>query len=347
MLTIVGAGAMGAALAVHATRSGAAVTVLGTRFDEATIGACRRGEPHPALGMTMPSSITWSDESAWDDVLAGSEEIVLAVSSAGLADVVESAARRSPAGATWLVATKGWDETTLRSPSEIIAGALGSLDHLAVMAGPALAAELAAGAVTSVVCAARRPEVARQVLRWLQAGPVSVTVTDDVVGAETAAAYKNVIAVAVGICEGLAERMIESVYVHRFANARAATFALGLRDMARLTEARGGRADTILGLAGAGDLYVTCLGGRNGRFGQRLGAGETPEQAVRSIGSTVEGVANTAAALAVAERLSVELPTARAVHAVLSGAATPEGAIQQLFEGLRAADLEPPSVLQA
>lgn len=325
---------MGAALAVHAARTTEAVTVLGTRFDRPAIDAGRAGHPHPALGIPMPAAITWCDDEAWDDVLGRSDEIVLAVSSAGLADVVEAAAGRARAGATWLVATKGWDETTLRSASELMTDALGGIDRVAVLAGPALAAELAAGAVTGVVCAARQPANVSSLLRWLQAGSVSVTLTDDVVGAETAAAYKNVIAVAVGVCEGLAEREIESVYVHRHANARAATFALGLRDMARLAEARGGRSETILGLAGAGDLYVTCLGGRNGRFGQLLGAGETPDQAVRSIGSTVEGVANAGAALAVAERLGVELPTARAVEAVCSGSTSPEDAIRQLFDGL-------------
>ena len=206
---------------------------------------------------------------------------------------------------------------------------------MATLAGPALAPELVAGASTAVVCAARPVEVAQHMLGWLQTPPVSVTVSDDVVGAEIASAYKNVIAVVVGICEGLAERQVESVYTHRWANARAAVFAQGLRDMTRLAEARGGRADTILGLAGAGDLYVTCLGGRNGRFGRLLGEGETPAEAAVSIGSTVEGVANTRAALALAERLSVELPTAEAVDAVLTGAATPQQAVDSLFEVLR------------
>ena len=122
--------------------------------------------------------------------------------------------------------------------------------------------------------------------------------TDDVVGAETGAAYKNVVAVALGMCEGFSDRLVERALVHEFANARAAVFALGLIDMVRLTEQLGGRADTVLGLAGAGDMFVTCLGGRNGRFGRLLGAGQTPEQARKVIGSTVEGITNSAAAVA-------------------------------------------------
>jgi glycerol-3-phosphate dehydrogenase (NAD(P)+) len=326
---------MGAALAVHAVRSGGEVTLLGTKFDGPTIEACQRGAPHPALGLPLPAAVRCRAEDAWVEVLGAADEVVLAVSSAGLADVVEDAAARVRPDAVWLVATKGWDEKTLRSPSEIVAASLGPTARLATLAGPALAPELVAGASTGVVCAARPIEVARHVLRWLQTPPVSVTLSDDVVGAEVASAYKNVIAVVVGICEGLSERQVESVYTHRYANARAAVFAQGLRDMAGLAEARGGRADTILGLAGAGDLYVTCLGGRNGRFGRLLGVGETPADAAVSIGSTVEGVANTRAALALAENLSVELPTAEAVDSVLTGAASPQQAVETLFEVLR------------
>src|SRR5207248_5257758 len=98
-----------------------------------------------------------------------------------------------------------------------------------------------------------------------------VTVTADVAGAETSSAYKNVVAIAVGMCDGLSEWRSEQVKTHRFANARAAIFACGLQDMLALAGLRGGRTETILGLAGAGDLYVTCLGGRNGTFGRLLG----------------------------------------------------------------------------
>ena len=109
---------------------------------------------------------------------------------------------------------------------------------------------------------------------------------------QTAAAFKNVVAVAVALAEGLSNRLGESALVASYANARAAVFARGMLDMMALVEAQGGRVATVLGLAGAGDLYVTCHHGRNGRFGRLLGSGATVEGAVRSIGSTVEGVPN-------------------------------------------------------
>jgi glycerol-3-phosphate dehydrogenase (NAD(P)+) len=189
-----------------------------------------------------------------------------------------------------------------------------------------------------MVCASREADIARDVASTLARAGIAADVTDDVAGAEIAAAYKNVTAIAVGMCEGLSERLPESVFVHRYANARAAVFAQGLKDMHALSARLGGRPETIYGLAGAGDLFVTCLGGRNGNFGRLLGAGQTPEQAQRTIGSTVEGVSNTAAALAVAERHGVRIHAARCVDAVLSDGATPEEAIATLLSAVGRVD---------
>ena len=325
---------MGAALAIHHARAGNPTALLGTAFDTAIVDALRAGRPHPALGVSLPGDVECRDDQTWDDVLSKAQVVLVAVSSSGLGDVVSNIAGRVRSDAIWAVATKGWDEVSLRPPSAIIADAVGSSAPLAILGGPALAPELVAGAPTTFVCAARDPEVAAHMRARMEFGDVSVTTTDDVIGVETAAAYKNVVAIAVGACEGLSEALTERVFVHQFANARAAVFACGLRDMSALACALGGRADTILGLAGAGDLYVTCLGGRNGTLGRLLGAGQTPEQAQATIGSTVEGAFNTRAALAVAERVGVDLPTARAVDAMLSGRARPDAVIRDLMGAL-------------
>jgi glycerol-3-phosphate dehydrogenase (NAD(P)+) len=327
VIAVIGAGAMGAALAILHHRAGSRTALLGTRFDDAAIDACGSRRPHPALGIPLPPEIDCRRHGAWGAVVQNAERIVLGVSSDGLSDVVAEIAPRARPHAVWIVATKGWNADTLRTPSEVIDSLVERTEAVAVLAGPALAPELVAGAPTAMVCACASLDVAKQVASTLEASGVRVSTTDDVAGVEVAAAYKNVTAIAVGMCEGLSERLPESVYVHRFANARAAVFALGLTDMNTLAEERGGRVETLIGLAGAGDLYVTCLGGRNGNLGRLLGSGQTPEQAMRTIGSTVEGVANTKAALAIAERLGINLPIARAVDAVLSGEASPETAI--------------------
>jgi glycerol-3-phosphate dehydrogenase (NAD(P)+) len=208
---------------------------------------------------------------------------------------------------------------------------------IASLAGPALAAEIAVQAPTGLLVAARDHDVRRQAAAVLSGPATAVFTTSDVVGAETAAAFKNVVAVAVGLAEGLAQRTTESDGGRTFANARAALFARGVLDMASLVESQGGRIATVLGLAGAGDLYVTCGHGRNGRFGRLLGEGATVTAAVRSIGSTVEGVANTAASLALAERAGIELPSARVVERALRAEFAEGGPPERLCEIFTAA----------
>jgi glycerol-3-phosphate dehydrogenase (NAD(P)+) len=318
---------MGAAMAIAHSRAGLRTAVLGTRYDDASIDAIRTGRPHPALGIVLDPAIEAHPSDGWSGVLQSIERIVIAVSSDGLADMVGEVASAVPSSALWVIATKGWDGQTLRTPSEVVASAVGSRDRLVILAGPALAPELVAGAPTAMVCASSNVAAAEEVARSLARAGISATVTDDVAGAEIAAAYKNVTAIAVGMCEGLGERLPERVFVHSFANARAALFALGLSDMARLAAPIGGRMETILGPAGAGDLFVTCLGGRNGKFGRLLGSGQGPEQARATIGSTVEGVPNTHAALKLAERTGVDVVVARTVASVLDGSSTPEESI--------------------
>jgi glycerol-3-phosphate dehydrogenase (NAD(P)+) len=215
-------------------------------------------------------------------------------------------------------------------PSQVAARILGDAAPVVTLAGPAIAAEIVAGLPTALLCASSDPEARRFVARTLDAPSMLALTTSDVAGAQTASAFKNVVAIAVGIGQGLSECFSESAFVRAFANVRAAIFSQGLVDMVKLAEASGGRASTVVGLAGSGDLYVTCVGGRNGRFGQLLGAGASPAQALRTIGSTVEGVANTAVALDLAARHSIDLPTARAVDLALRGELTDMQAIEQL-----------------
>lgn len=321
---------MGAALAVVFARAGLPVTLLGTAYDQAAIDACRNDRPHPALGVALHPDVGVHPYEGWAEVLRDATRVVVVVSSDGLSGVVSEAARLAPPETRWVVATKGWDKDGLRTPSEAVEAATGGAP-VVVLAGPALAAELVAGAPTAVICASRHPGEAAEVASILRSAAVDAAVTDDVTAAEVGAAYKNVTAIAVGMCEGLSDRLAERVLVHRFADARAAVFALGLRDMCRLALPRGGRVETIIGLAGAGDLYVTCLGGRNGAFGRLLGNGESPERALAAIGSTVEGATNTRAALAIAERSGTTLDVAEAVDAVLSERLDPEAAIIEVL----------------
>ncbi|HEX6872733.1 MAG TPA: NAD(P)H-dependent glycerol-3-phosphate dehydrogenase, partial [Micromonosporaceae bacterium] len=316
-------------------RAGHDTTVLATEYDEATVRAWQAGYPHPALGMVLPQNITICGPDDWSGALAETELIAVAVASPGLESVLSAAARSARPGTIWLLATKGWQVQTLLSPSEVAAVLLGGNARLVTLAGPAIAAEIVAGSPTALLCASRDAQARRHAAAVLSAPSTLVVTTSDVVGAETSSAFKNVVAIAVGIAEGLSQRFIESVYVREFANARAAMFAQGMVDMVRLAEAKGGHASTVVGLAGAGDLYVTCVGGRNGRFGRLLGAGASREQAMRTIGSTVEGVANTEVALGLASRFDIDLPTARTVDLALHEQLTDEQAMDRLRRLLR------------
>ncbi|HCU93785.1 MAG TPA: hypothetical protein DHU96_14085 [Actinobacteria bacterium] len=330
-IAVLGAGAMGTALAVHCARNGADSVLLATDKDEAVVDVWRRGLPHPSLRMPFHHYVRCRPAIEWAAALPGAALVFVAVSSGGLRRVLAQAARIEAPGAIWVLATKGWEQDTLQTPSQVATDVLGNAP-LVSLAGPALAAEILAGSPTGILCASRDQHARRRAAAALASPAVAAFTTSDVAGAETAAAFKNVVAVAVGLAEGLSDRFGESALVASFANARAAVFARGMLDMAALVESQGGRPATVLGLAGAGDLYVTCQHGRNGRFGRLLGSGATVEGAVRSIGSTVEGVASTAAALRLAARAQLDLPTARAVDLALTEDLTGEQVSEQLWD---------------
>jgi glycerol-3-phosphate dehydrogenase (NAD(P)+) len=236
-----------------------------------------------------------------------------------------------------VLATKGWQEDSLSTPSELAAAHIGPGGRLVTLAGPALASEVAAGLPTALLFASTDADARRQAARVFASSSVLSVTTSDVIGAETASAYKNVAAIAVGIAEGLSKRFVRGGAPALFANARAAMFAQGLIDTVRLAEARGGRAATVLGLAGAGDLYVTCVGGRNGRFGRLLGSGATMDEALKTINSTVEGISNTRAGLGLAQRYSVDLRTARTVAFALQHNLAGDEAVQAIRDLFTAA----------
>jgi glycerol-3-phosphate dehydrogenase (NAD(P)+) len=316
-IAILGAGAMGSALAVHTARNGASSALLATDHDEAVVDRWRRGLPHPSLQLPFHTQVRCFPVGEWADALPYAEVVFVAVSSTGLRRVLSQSAHLGAPHAIWVLATKGWSPDTLQTPSQVAASVLGNVPVVS-LAGPALAAEILAGSPTGLLCASGDRQARRCAAAMLASPTTAVFTTSDVAGAETAAAFKNVVAVAVGLAEGLADRLSDSGLVATFANARAAVFARGMMDMLALVEAQGGRTATVLGLAGAGDLYVTCQAGRNGRFGRLLGSGATVQGAIQSIGSTVEGITNTAPALRLAGRSGLDLPTARVVELALT-----------------------------
>jgi len=314
-ITVIGAGAMGAALALSIERAGQRVTICATAFDAPLVASLRR------------DGLSVVDAGDWEVSIRSASIVVVAVASIGVQDVVRTATKWLRPEAIWAVASKGWDSQNAQPLSAIIEKE--SPDHPVVMlAGPTLAAELAVGSPTALLCACRDLTSAGTVSDAIRSSSLSTFITDDVIGVEVGAALKNVLAVAVGMVEGIA-----SLTGTHMDNAKAAVFSLGLVDMARLAFAMGGREDTVLGLAGAGDFFVTVMGGRNGTFGRLVGGGLDPRQALSQMSTTVEGYDSAQEAASLASRYGINLPVVAAVVSVLHGGVAPRDAIESLMRG--------------
>ena len=224
-------------------------------------------------------------------------------------------------------ATKGVEENTLLLPSRIITeciGAAGGAERaLACLSGPTFARELAERKPTAITAASEDPEVANAIQEMLSAPNFRIYTGADPVGAQLGGALKNVIALAAGVADGMELGL----------NARAALIVRGLAEIARLGVAMGGRAETFAGLAGMGDLVLTCTGdlSRNRTVGVRLGQGEPLKKILESMTAVAEGVSTAPAAVGLADKHGVEMPICREVHAVLFEGRNPGDAVQDLM----------------
>jgi len=239
---------------------------------------------------------------ALDDAPADAEVAVVAVPSATFVGVVAAL----PGAAPVLSLTKGLDPATGERLSTRVRGR-----PVAVLSGPNMAEEIAAGLPTAAVIASEDGFLAGQLQHAINSSVFRAYVNPDVVGVELCAAAKNVIALAAGAVDGL----------DLGDNAKAALITRGLVEMARLGDAFGARGETFSGLAGMGDLIVTCWSrhGRNRRAGELISQGASPADAVAQIGQTVEGITTAPVLHELARRVGVELPITEGVRAVLSG----------------------------
>jgi len=228
--------------------------------------------------------------------------VVVAVPSRAFRTVVEVLPGSTPI----LSLTKGLDPETGDRLSTLVEGR-----PVAVMSGPNMAEEVVAGLPGAAVIASEDADLALRLQETINSVAFRVYLNDDLVGVELCAAAKNVIALAAGGVDGL----------DLGDNAKASLMTRGLAEMARLGEAAGARPETFAGLAGMGDLIVTCWSrhGRNRHAGELIAQGRTPDEAISDIGQTVEGITTAPALLALSRRLGVELPITEGVCAVLSG----------------------------
>jgi glycerol-3-phosphate dehydrogenase (NAD(P)+) len=316
--TVIGGGAWGTALASHAARAGLPVRMWIREAEVAAAVNERRENPAYLPGVELPDRLRATTR--LEEALADAEAVLVVVPSEFCRGIYREAGRLAPADAVLVSATKGLETDTLRRMTEVAAEEAPGR-ALAVLSGPSFAVEVARALPTAVVVASADHAVAEAVQRALATRAFRTYSSEDVVGVELAGALKNVIAIAAGILDGLG-------YGH---NTEAALITRGLAEVSRLAGALGGRPETLAGLAGLGDLVLTCTGSlsRNRTVGQRLGRGQPLAEA--SAGMHPEGVRTTLAACALAARHGIEMPIARQMKAVLHEGKPPREALEELM----------------
>jgi glycerol-3-phosphate dehydrogenase (NAD(P)+) len=321
IIAVVGAGSWGTALAVHLGRIGHNVRLWVRESDLVADMQASRVNHIFLPGVGLPPSV--APCSAFEEALDGAEFVLLAVPSHGLRGVLRTAGPLVPASAVLVSAAKGLETDTLLRMSEVIAQELGEERPIVVLSGPSFAAEVARELPTAVSVASVDLAAAERVQREFRGRYFRIYATADVTGVEIGAALKNVIAIAAGVTEGLG-------LGH---NALAALITRGLAEISRLACALGGQRETLAGLAGLGDLVLTCTGNlsRNRHVGTELGRGRRLDEILAGMQMLAEGVRTTGAALALGARHGVELPIAAQMAEVLAGRRDPREALETLM----------------
>lgn len=303
-VVVVGGGSWGSVFAALLAERGHEVT-LGCRDAEQALAIAETGRNPRYVRDADLSSV--SATTVEDAPVAAAELVCLAVPSRVFGEVARSLPGTNPV----LSLAKGLDPSTGRRLSTTVRGR-----PVAVLSGPNHAEEIGAGLPAAAVIASEDEELALRLQDELMSPRFRVYVNTDVVGVELCAATKNVIALAAGAVDGLEVGD----------NAKAAIITRGLAEMARLGEAAGGRPETFAGLAGLGDLVVTCWSrhSRNRRAGELIARGASPEEALAEIAMAVEGLTTAPVLRDLAHRLEVELPITEAVCQILSGASLTE-----------------------
>jgi glycerol-3-phosphate dehydrogenase (NAD(P)+) len=317
---VVGAGAWGTALG-NLLASNGHVTTMWAFEPQVVDSICTRHENEAFLaGISLDAGLQATTELG--SALRDAELVVFATPSAHLRRLARQSRGLVPESATLAVATKGIEADTLALMTDVVEQELVGMQVVAV-SGPSFAAEVAHGHPTAIVAAAARPEAAELVQGALSNAAFRVYTNDDVRGVELGGALKNVMAVATGICEGLG-------LGH---NSRAALITRGLAEMTRLGVAVGARAATFAGLAGLGDLVLTCTGAlsRNRAVGLEIGRGRSLDEALAGKQTVAEGVHTTRSAHALAQRREVDMPIVSTVFRILFDEQSPRDGITELM----------------
>lgn len=320
-VAVLGAGSWGTALSALIARHDHPVVLWGRDADGIASIEHQRENPRYLPGVALPESLRTTADIG--EALRDADIVLVVVPSHAFAETLRALAPHRPAHAGVAWATKGFEPGSGRFLHEVAAEILGPAVPLAIVTGPSFAKEVAMGLPTALTVHSDSAAFAQQVADVLHGPAFRAYTGNDMVGAELGGAMKNVLAVATGVADGMNLGL----------NARAGLITRGLNEMLRLSAAIGAQPETLMGLAGLGDLVLTCTGdlSRNRRLGLALGRGQSLEDAVREIGQVVESVQTADEVMRQAERHDIELPISSAVRAVLHGEITPADGLRQLL----------------
>lgn len=320
---ILGAGSWGTALSLLLLRNGHDVSLWS--YEEKVVRGIRETRRNPLYlpEVDLPGELVAS--TSIEDVVEGAEVVISVTPAQFVRKVMRDASTFIDRSALVVSASKGIEVRSLARMDEVISDSLPGVggERIVVISGPSFAREVADGKPTAIVAAGVDETACIEVQRILSGPTFRVYTSSDAVGLEIGGAVKNVIALAAGISDGLG-------LGH---NAKAALITRGVAEMARLGVAMGADAETFYGLAGVGDLVLTCTGelSRNRAVGERLGRGESLAEILEQMSSVAEGVATAPAILELAVRHGVETPIVEQVCAILEGGTDPDEAVRELL----------------
>lgn len=321
-VAVLGNGGFGTAMALSLARAGHTASLWGHDPQYTLEIARTRSNPRYLDGVPLPDAIRVSHDAA--GVLDRCELMLIAVPTQHVRVVLQNVRPHLPAGVPLVSLAKGLEQSTGKRPCEVLAEVVGGPERVYALSGPSHAEEIARGLPTTVVVAGPDDAVLQQLQAALQTPVFRVYRHRDLLGLELCGALKNVMALAAGIADGLGYGD----------NAKAAILSRGLVEMQRFGLAQGADPRTFFGLAGVGDLAVTAFSrhGRNRAFGERIGRGETLEQALAASPKVAEGVWTSRVVAAAATARGVEMPIATAVARVLFEGLPPGAAVRALME---------------
>ncbi|HKE45537.1 MAG TPA: NAD(P)H-dependent glycerol-3-phosphate dehydrogenase [Steroidobacteraceae bacterium] len=320
-ITILGAGSWGTALAIQFARAGHAVRLWGR--DPRALEALERDRCNRQYLPDAPFPPSLRVESELTRALSDAADVLIAVPSHGFRELLQQLKPHLQSGMRLAWATKGFEQGSGKLPHEVAAEVLGARWPIAVLSGPTFAREVGAGLPTAMTIASPDEHFAAAIAHNISGLNFRAYTSGDVIGVEVGGAVKNVLAIGAGIADGMGYG----------ANTRIALITRGLAEMTRLGEALGARRETFMGLAGLGDLVLTCTDNqsRNRRFGLALAKGRSAGAVLAEIGQVVEGYSAAKAVHAVAARLGIEMPICAAAYRVLYEGLPIKQAVQELM----------------